>query len=142
LSYTSPIGGLAELNVDEIREVARLYRRLVLLIGAQLVLIFGASALGAVTGSLHLTREVAAICNLLLSIALVVTTLKLMEGLDADGPILWAIGMFVPLLSIVVLLMISSKATAWCRERGISVGLLGPTKKSLDSLGALSREAS
>ena len=55
-----------------------------------------------------------------------VTAYQLMKGLDSKVPALWAVGMFVPLINILVLLSISSKAQAWCKERGIPVGFFGP----------------
>jgi hypothetical protein len=38
----------------------------------------------------------------------------------------WAAGMFAPCLNVIVLLVVSGRATSFCRDAGIPVGILGP----------------
>jgi len=54
--------------------------------------------------------------------------------MDLGKPALWAVAMCVPCANLIVLLLLNSRATAWCRERGIEVGLFGPTRQSLERL--------
>jgi hypothetical protein len=42
--------------------------------------------------------------------------------------------MFLPCINIIGLLVLSSKAQAWCRQYGIKVGFFGPTKESIEEL--------
>jgi hypothetical protein len=42
--------------------------------------------------------------------------------------------MFLPCINILVLLVLSSKAQAWCQRYGLRVGFLGPTKESIEEL--------
>jgi hypothetical protein len=42
--------------------------------------------------------------------------------------------MFLPCVSIIVLLVLSSKAQSWCKRYGVKVGLLGPTQESIEEL--------
>jgi len=115
-------------SMEDAAPVARLYRRLVLLVGCQILISFGGTLIQATQPS-----DVAALIALLgLAAQLVIVVLMVITGygltkrLDAGAPVLWAIGMLIPLLNILVLLAISSKANAWCKARGIPVGLLGP----------------
>jgi hypothetical protein len=50
------------------------------------------------------------VLTVITSIAGVVTAYQLMAGLNSRRPALWAIGMFVPLLNIFLLLSVSSSA--------------------------------
>ena len=50
---------------------------------------------------------------------------KLSSSLKQGFPILWCIGIFIPLLSLIMLLILSQKATSALKEKGISVGLMG-----------------
>jgi hypothetical protein len=119
--------------------VATLYRRIVLTIGAQLLGSFlgqmlavgGAAADATALAILGLLLVVAALAA---SVACAVFTYQLTSELGDPVPWLWALAIFVPCVSIVVLLVLSSRAQAWCKERGIKVGLLGPTKESIEKL--------
>lgn len=123
------------------RAVASQYRRLVLLIGVQLIVGVVVrlidqdrpSALGAVVGLLGF------LCALGVAVFVAITAYRLMKELGSGAPILWAVAMFIPLLNILFLLAISSKSQTWCKARGIAVGFLGPTRESLDRLSTASR---
>ncbi|QDS94879.1 hypothetical protein FF011L_36610 [Roseimaritima multifibrata] len=45
--------------------------------------------------------------------------------------VLYVLGLFVPLLGLVILIVISSKATTILRANGIKVGLLGANPKTI-----------
>jgi hypothetical protein len=129
-------GGLVTFADAEV--VARLYRRLVLLVGLQLIVAFGLNIAGEVPGPDvgMLLVLVLFICAVVADIVLVVTAYRLMAHLGSGVPTLWAVAMFFPLVNVLVLLAISSRAQTWCRRYGIKVGLLGPTKQSLEELRA------
>ncbi|HEY4595077.1 MAG TPA: hypothetical protein VIJ02_01650, partial [Thermoanaerobaculia bacterium] len=67
-------------------------------------------------------------------VVIVGTAYKLARRLGSGTPVLWAVAMFIPCINILTLLALSSKATSWCRRHGIKVGLLGPTKESIEEI--------
>jgi hypothetical protein len=71
---------------------------------------------------------------LVLLVVIAVTAYKLTRHLGEGLPVLWAIAMFLPCINIIGLLVLSSKAQAWCRQYGIKVGFFGPTKESIEEL--------
>jgi len=71
---------------------------------------------------------------LVLLIGVAVNAYAVVTGMDLGKPALWAVAMCVPCANLIVLLLLNSRATAWCRERGIEVGLFGPTRQSLERL--------
>jgi GYF domain 2 len=125
------------VSFETAEKVARLYRRLVLLVGLQILLgclvrvpLLGTSpstgaAVIALAGTLVLIGVL---------VALAVTAYHLTESLGESMPILWAIAMFIPCVNIITLLVLSSKAQAWCRLYGIKVGFLGPDPESIEEL--------
>jgi len=125
---------LTRAAADEAVFVATQYRSLVLLVGAQLVPGIVIQMLAA-SGSLvaALVAFVLGLACLGLALAMAVTVYRLM-GVLGGAPALWAVGMFMPLLNIVLLLVISAQAQSWCKQRGIQVGFLGPTPESIDWL--------
>jgi hypothetical protein len=125
----------ASVKRGDARAVALLYRRLVLLVGSQLAIGFITRLIGEDLGSV--VAFAGFVCSIVVMILVVVAAYRLMQQLDSRTPALWALGMFMPLVNILVLLSISSKAQAWCKSRGIKVGLLGPTKESVDRLDTL-----
>jgi len=58
---------------------------------------------------------------------------KLASSLKAGTPVLWVLGMFVPLLSLILLLILSSRATAALRAAGFKVGLMGARTKEIET---------
>lgn len=119
--------------------MARLYRRLILLVGLQLFVCFALvstspwiakapdDAAGLVGCSVFLIL-------LVLFVGIAVVTYKLAPHLVGGLPLAWAIFMFLPCVNIVGLLILSSKAQAWCKQYGIRVGLLGPSPESIEEL--------
>lgn len=133
-----------EVPFEEAETIARLYRRLVLLVGLQILLglgrvpvflALGAQESEALATPLLLTFSLAALA---IAATIVVTTYRLADSV-ASTPIAWAIAMFVPCLNVIGLLVLSAKAQEWCRRYGIRVGFLGP---SLESIAELRRSAS
>lgn len=112
--------------IRTVEAVARNYRTLVLLVGLQLLLVV---ILRVVTSPLLGLPLLLA--SFAVAVAMALFAYKLMAGLEAGAPTLWAVGIFVPLVNLLVLGMISSRAQSWCRHCGITVGFLGPTASSL-----------
>jgi hypothetical protein len=112
--------------IRAVESVARNFRTLVLLVGLQILMgVF----LQLVTEPLLALALLVAL--LAVAVAMAVSAYKLMSGLGAGAPILWAAGIFVPLINLFVLAGISSRAQTWCKRHGIKVGLLGPTASSV-----------
>ena len=108
--------------------VARLYRRLVLLVGAQLLLGCAAQA-PALWGTADVVAVFALAVLLValgITVMMVVTVYRLMSLLEDGVPAIWAMAILLPFINIIVLLVISSKAQAWCKRHGIPVGFFGP----------------
>lgn len=127
---------------DRAESVATHYRNLVLAVGLQILLSCGARGFaGAVSGAgtagdgaALLVSFVALAGAVAVAVFGAYTAYRLAVALGEGMPWLWAIFLFVPCVSIVALLLLSSKATAWCKEHGIRVGLLGPTRESIEEL--------
>jgi hypothetical protein len=126
-------------NVEAIVEGARRYRTLVLLVGAQILavvlmpFVIGLAALmpEAVFGFLALGFLLA---MGVLGVWTMVSVYRVADAIDAGSPVLWVVLQFIPLVSLISLLVLSSKAQTWCRHHGVDVGFLGPTETSLARL--------
>lgn len=115
--------------------MARLYRRLVLLVGFQILLgILQAPLQAALSQQGALLAGVILVALLCLLVAIAVTAYKLSDHLGESVPLLWAIAMFLPCINIIVLLILSSKAQTWCARYGLKVGFFGPTPESIEEL--------
>ena len=136
----------AQLSDDvpfEVEEIAKYYRFLVLLVGLQLVLGFfqfpGRISPASEPGGLALIVSLVVI-GVLITTAF--TAYHLTRLLGENLPILWGVAMFIPCINIIGLLLISTRAQAWCRRYGITVGFFGPTKESIEELRRRGRSAS
>ena len=126
-------GGLA--LVENAEAIARLYRRLVLLVGVQLLFSFlRVPLVTAVPAVAALMGAIVLLVLLGTSVGLALTAYALTEHMGTGMPVLWAIAMFLPCINIISLLVLSSKAQTWCKQHGVKVGLLGPTKESIEEL--------
>lgn len=65
-----------------------------------------------------------------LLVYMIISVIRLAKALDLSQ-VLYAILMFVPCVSLIVLLMLSGKATARLTQAGIKVGLLGADPNSI-----------
>ncbi|HEY2294947.1 MAG TPA: hypothetical protein VGM86_29945 [Thermoanaerobaculia bacterium] len=124
---------------DEAEAIAKLYRRLVLLVGSQLLLAFLVQVMPViipreVAGVVVFVVLLAGLAILVASILMVVTAYRLAGRLQSGPPILWAVAMFLPCISILTLLALSASATSWCRQHGIKVGFFGPTRESIEEI--------
>lgn len=128
------LGQEGEESIATVLATASQYRRLVVLVGLQMLAGIAIQVLNvrAPVDVQPLVALLGLLVGIGFAIAMAATAHHLMSLLDEGVPILWAIAMFVPIVGLVTLLVISSKAQAWCRKRGIDVGLLGPSQASLD----------
>jgi len=122
-------GGLA--IVQNAETIARLYRRLVLLVGLQILLSMLRVPLALASPAMAALVILALLAS---TIAIVVTAYQLTDQMGTGSPVLWALAMFLPCVNIISLLVLSSKAQTWCRQYDIKVGLLGPTRESIEDL--------
>jgi hypothetical protein len=129
-----PPGAQRAWPFDDAVKIAVLYRRLVLLVGLQLLLGFLRVPIATMPSQAAgvLALVFLAILLVVLSV-LAVTAYRLAGALGSGPPVLWAIGMFIPCVNIIVLLALSSSAQSWCRRYGIKVGFLGPTPESIEA---------
>lgn len=135
------LGQERPLPLDDAEAIAKLYRRLVILVGSQLLLGCFLQVPAAIPQGQPGTEAVSLLLGALLlfallfaTVATVVSTYRLARYLEAGPPILWVVAMFLPCISVFTLLLLSSKAQVWCRQRGIRVGLFGPTRESIEEL--------
>jgi hypothetical protein len=122
--------------VKNAETTARLYRRLVLLVGLQILVSF--ARFPAILQERSIVALAIQLVGLVVAlgvyVATAVTAYQLTRHLGESLPVLWAIAMFIPCINLITLLVISSRAQTWCRQYGIKVGLLGPTKQSIEDL--------
>jgi hypothetical protein len=134
------MAALSHDDLQRIRSIATTYRTLVLLVGAQWVtgwLGKPSYNLGGPTGSdgfgaLFIVAAFAVACILAWK------GYQLAALLGRAAPVIWAIGMFIPLINLLCLGLLSSASQAFCKQHGIRVGFLGP---DLDDVARLEREA-
>ncbi len=128
--------GTSPVTFAEAERVARLYRRLVLLVGVQFI----AGVLVRPPDDQNPSAVAVVVWLAVLLwilggfVALLMTPYRLVTQLGSNSPVLWAIGMCIPLINAFVLLAINSNAQAWCKRYGITVGFLGPARESLERL--------
>jgi hypothetical protein len=131
-----PVQSAGVVPFDDAEAIARLYRRLVLLVGAQIL----AGGFYQTLSESDMSQGMAMVALLFsvgllgISVAMVVTSYRLARYLGLGVPVLWAVAMFIPCINLLVLLLLSSKAQTWCQRYGIKVGFLGPTKESIEEV--------
>lgn len=109
--------------------LAHAYRRLVLWFAAQLVLIPLALPLNALphpSPGTSLLALAILVVSFGASVALAFYAYRTAAALSSSAAVLWAIGMFLPCVGVLVLLALSAIATRACKAHGIRVGWLGP----------------
>jgi hypothetical protein len=118
-------------TADKLRGIAKSYRRLVLLVGVQLIAAWFISSLRREAEMARLALFGLALVN---TAFIIVAAYQLAEHLGRM-PVVWAVLMLVPLLNLFGLFSLSSAAQTVCQRHGIRVGFLGPNPADLASLG-------
>ncbi len=130
----------------DIPRLAIAYRRLVLWFGAQLFVTLASvllqfAAHGRTVGSptnplmvpltpatISSSAPVAALAigHFFIFVALTLYSYRTADALGSPVPLLWVMAMVVPAVSLIALLVLSSRAATICQANGIPVGLFGP----------------
>lgn len=114
----------------DIQALAVSYRRLVLWVGVQLLLMFAPAVFGLVVSEETPLFQFVSLAFLLIAFAsifaLAIYGYRTARGLGSNLGFFWALAMLLPCVNVLVLLALSSRATQACRAEGIEVGLLGP----------------
>jgi|GEM_PF-1549694 len=72
--------------------------------------------------------------SIIVGIVYIFQAYALTKALKYKNPVLWAIAIFIPIVSPVCLLIISTSATRVLRSKGIKVGFMGVNKNQLNDL--------
>jgi hypothetical protein len=136
--------GRGREDMRTIEAVAAAYRGMVVWFGFGLLACLGYLAVrGLGTGERSTAFVLVALGSVTLILQLVqwgctvvmlVYVYRLTTALGSSAPWAWVIGMFIPLLSLILLVVLSTNATGWLRRQGLAVGLLGPGPASLEAL--------
>lgn len=112
----------------DLRSLVVSYRALVRWVGFQLLLAVGGGiVLGALSGQAAVVVAWIRLLGIIAtSVMLILYAFRTASALGSSVPVIWAIAMFVPLLNLMTLLILSSRATKTCRAAGVPVGFLGP----------------
>ena len=112
----------ATFTVNEIYKIAKYQRYIILAILLNLII----SVLAYFVPTL-------AILSLVISLAILILFILFSNAIKNSVivTIICAILMFVPIISLILLLIITSRATAILRNAGLKVGLLGVSKQDL-----------
>ena len=125
------------------RRVGKAFRGLLICFGLQQAAALLSNLLPAAD---QMARGGGAALYLLLGLAFLVTIVvssimtcvqmyRLASGMGSKSPLAWVLGMLLPVVSLLCLLAINSQATTWLQQRGLKVGLLGPSDADLDRAG-------
>lgn len=109
-------------------ELARAYRRTVLLLGGSWL------ATALLSGARGVVGGLATPILLTIAVLLAVQGARLARELGLSLPAGWGVLLLVPLVNLVALLALSRKAMGRCRAHGVRVGLLGPRLEDLERL--------
>ena len=127
---TAPVQDSATPDeLDKLRPLVQAYRALVRWVGVQLLLTFGgAVAIGAMTGSpLAVALAWVRFALLLVTVVpLVIYAYRTSVALGSKAGVVWGLAMLFPLINLITLLILSSRATRACQAAGIPVGFFGP----------------
>ena len=106
------------LPIDRIQRISKFQKLLMLAI----VINLGSPLIPAVGKYIYL-------CNIGLQVWVVYCLAEAIEvqrqGFSSAGGFKWVLAMFLPYVSVLVLLVLNRKATKFLRESGVKVGLLG-----------------
>ena len=118
------------VDADELERVAFSFKAVIGLVGVQAIVAIARalslSAVGQARGDREIVTTVFALVLIALGVAAAIQAKRLADALQVGNPLGYAFATLVPGVSIIALLSLSSRATEWCRLRGIAVGLLGP----------------
>ncbi len=118
----------------DLRRGARLYRNMLTLVAAQVVAVLVARAIEDL-GAMLLVLGV--------SIATMITVYRLVGWLGSGTPLAWALGLAVPVVSVIILLVLTKRVVSEFERQGAKAGFFGPDPESfsvgLDARGRPTR---
>jgi hypothetical protein len=117
-----PAGGKTAEEIGDLRRGAVLYRNLLTLVAGQVVAALVARAL---------EENWAYLLAFGVSIATMVTVYRLVRWIGRGEPLLWALGLAVPLVSLVVLLVLTKRVATEFERQGLTGGFFGPDPDSI-----------
>lgn len=131
------------LNSDQLISVAKWQRYVILMVILQIIANIWVS-IQKESGS-QPARSYEAAPSVLLALVLAVFCLvvvvlsiygiyKLALSLGKPAPVLYALAMVLPCVSLIVLLVLNSQATQMLKSNGIDVGLMGASKEDIEQL--------
>jgi hypothetical protein len=132
-------------DIETIEAVATAYRRLVVWFGlyyllpftvAWVVTMLVSAAVAKVLVSAAVAKVLVPLVALIAYVALVCTAYRLAGLLGLPRPWVYILAMLLPCINIIGLLDLSHRANTWLTPRGVKVGLLGPSRQSIERLRA------
>jgi len=101
-----------------------------------LVVWFGLSYLAGIPARMFLEAESLLFIPFTLlwlaaTVVMLVHVYRLSASIGWAAPVLWVVLMFFPCINILVLVVLSQRATEWMKACGVKVGLLGPTPAAI-----------
>ena len=127
----------ATASVQQIRDVARAYRFVNLVVGVGalfwflLVVFLQIEPEGT---SPRYGTTLAFLGILAAHLTLPVATYRLASSLEIGVPILWAVLSLFGCLGLLVVVILANQAPKWFNKQGLKVGLMGPTEETLAAL--------
>jgi len=137
---TGAARALSTAEAQRVLQVGKGYRVLLFVIGLQIFVtglqIFVSIAQPAVIHRASRTDSGAVVLITLLVLLVCpavagLTGYRLARAMELANPLAWVIGLFIPYLSILVFLDLSSRAIKFCRSHGLRVRLLVPSRGSI-----------
>ena len=118
------------VDAGDLERVGFSFKALIGLVGLQAIVAIARalslSAVGQGRGDREVVTTLFALVLLALGVAAAIQAKRLADALQVGNPMGYAVATLIPGVSIVALLSLSSRATEWCRLRGVAVGLFGP----------------
>jgi hypothetical protein len=122
---------VSQEDLRRLRDVASAYKRVILLVALEWVCGGFANSQTARAGGGGPLPILLGLAAFAAACGLVVFGYRLAKALELPVPVLWAIGVVIPVLNLIVLLILSRTAQAACRKHGVKVGLVGPDEADL-----------
>lgn len=116
----------------EIVRIAKIHKAVIWLILASLILYIG------VLSFLSQLPFADSVITLIITIIFLVFGYQLAKALKLRNAWAWCLGLIVPLLGLILLLALSSKAITVIKSKGVPVGFMGASKAQLAKLAATS----
>ncbi len=130
--YRAPadVDDTPKLGREHLRDVATGQRNVILCLLANIALTLGSRATAAAVGG-GAGAALVAIVALGVVVAMIFCVYRLTSALKMGAPAAYAVAMIIPCVSLIVLLILSQKATGYLQKNGIKVGLLGANPNSI-----------